>query len=237
VLDVKWVAYMPVKSNEVTKCQQVSILTHCKPIEERRKKKRQEREDGNLQSIHFLNVEEFLRFQRWNLNRIVLVFQFLNKVLREAYWIVKTCKVYTRFSANWSHKREMAVKRKDLDLKSKEMIGVKCEKKYLGEIWDPHTCELLCGFRGNVRGFWLVFCFLCTRAPSSFSTRGENSIMGHDSHGFSPVYPKKYSQLLSLKSVYVFSERGCFARSLVSIDMMYLYLLQIFSGENLEPRK
>ena len=85
VLDVKWVAYMPVKSNEVTKCQQVSILTHCKPIEERRKKKRQEREDGNLQSIHFLNVEEFLRFQRWNLNRIVLVFQFLNKVLREAY--------------------------------------------------------------------------------------------------------------------------------------------------------
>ena len=69
MLDVKWVARMAVKSNEVTKCQQVSILTHCKPIEERRgKKKGQEREDGNLQSIHFLNEKEFLRFQRWNQN-------------------------------------------------------------------------------------------------------------------------------------------------------------------------
>jgi len=68
VLDVKWFACMPVKSNEVTKCQQVSILTHWKPIEERREKKWQEREDGNLHTIHFLNAEEFLRFQRWNLN-------------------------------------------------------------------------------------------------------------------------------------------------------------------------
>jgi hypothetical protein len=31
-------------------------------------KKGQEREDGNLQSIHFLNEKEFLRFQRWNQN-------------------------------------------------------------------------------------------------------------------------------------------------------------------------
>jgi hypothetical protein len=82
-----------------------------------------------------------------------------------------------------------------------------------------------------------VFCSLCTGVPSSFSKRGENSIMGHDSHGFSPLYRKKYFQLLSSKSVYVFSRMGYFARSLVSIDMMYLYLLHIFSGENFQPRK
>lgn len=35
LLDVKWVAYMPVKSSDVTKWRRASILTHCKPIEKR----------------------------------------------------------------------------------------------------------------------------------------------------------------------------------------------------------
>jgi len=98
---------------------------------------RQDREDGNLQSIHFLNAKEFLRFQRWNLNRIILVFWGLNNVLTEAYWIVRNCKFYTRFWVNWRHKREMAVKSQDLDLKKKqrkEWRKEKCEKN----IWERY---------------------------------------------------------------------------------------------------